>query len=330
MSNLLKELNPSQQEAVTHESGPLLIIAGPGSGKTRTVVHSIAYAIENGVQPDRILAFSFTGKACEELRGRVTRFVGKEEGRLVNISTFHSFCRRILREDIEKLSKGYKRNFKALEPEDQKREVGKQIAKIRAQINHLQHHKFLKTNDILDFITRCKLQFIPPSVANEHVPDPEMPPEISRAYVEIYERYERVLETNGWIDYASQLLLANELLRDVPEVKKEWQEKFELIFVDEYQDTDPVQYGITKSLAEDHQNLRVVGDDDQGIYGWRGADIQNILNFEEKDFSTAKIIELGQNYRSTQRIVETSRALAEFNPDRREKELFTRDRKSVV
>ncbi len=322
MSNLLEELNPSQQEAVTHESGPLLIIAGPGSGKTRTVVHSIAYAIENGVQPDRILAFSFTRKACKELTERITRFVGKEEGQLVNIFTFHSFCRRVLKKDIEELHRGYTRNFKALEPEDQKREVGKQIAKIRAQINHLQHREFLKTKDILDFITRCKLQFIPPSVADEHMPHSEMPPEISRAYVEIYESYEQVLEANDWIDYANQLRLANELLRDVHEVKKKWQEKFELIFVDEYQDTDRVQYQIIETLAEQHQNLRVVGDDDQGIYSFREADIQNILKFE-KNYSTAKIIPLGQNYRSTQRIVNASRALAEFNPDRRKKELFT-------
>ena len=151
-----------------------------------------------------------------------------------------------------------------------------------------------------------------------------MPPEISRAYVKIYERYERVLETNGWIDYANQLLLANELLREVPEVKEKWQNMFELIFVDEYQDTDRVQYRIINALAEPHQNLRVVGDDDQGIYGWRGANIQNILNFE-KDYPNAKVISLGQNYRSTQKIVEASRALVEFNPDRREKDLFTRN-----
>ena len=327
MSKFLEGLNPLQRKAVTHETDPLLIIAGPGSGKTRTVVHSIAYAIENGVQPDRILAFSFTGKACEDLKKQVKEIiVDEEKANLVQISTFHSFCRRVLREDIEKLRKGYTWNFKELKSADQKRVVNEQIAKVRAQITHLQHHKFLDPNDILDFITRCKLQFITPSVASEHVPHPEMPPEISRAYVKIYERYEWVLETNGWIDYANQLLLANELLRDVHDVKTKWQEKFELIFVDEYQDTDPVQYCIVTILAEKHQNVRVVGDDDQGIYGWRGADIQNILNFE-KNYPKAKVISLGQNYRSTQRIVDASRALAEFNPDRRKKELFTQNLK---
>ena len=326
MSKLLDGLNPAQREAVTHTIGPLLILAGPGSGKTWTVVHSIAYAIENGVQPDRILAFSFTGKACSELRKGVKefKFISEEKANLVQISTFHSFCRKVLRDDIEKLRKGYTRNFKELKPKEQMQVVSDQISEVRVQINItlFQHREFLKTKDILDFITRCKLQFIPPSVANEHMPHSEMPPEISRAYVEIYERYEQVLEANGWIDYANQLRLANELLRDVSEVKKEWQEKFELIFVDEYQDTDPVQYQIIETLAEKHQNLRVVGDDDQGIYSFRGANIQNILNFEN-DYSNAKPITLGQNYRSTQRIVDASRALVEFNPHRREKKLFT-------
>ena len=322
MSNLLKDLNPAQREAVTHETGPLLIIAGPGSGKTRTVVHSIAYAIENGVQPDRILAFSFTGKACGDLKRQVKKIVDEEKANLVQISTFHSFCRRVLRKDIEKLHKGYTRNFKELKPADQKRVVNAQIAKVRAQINYLQHSKFLNTNEILDFITRCKLKFIPPSAAIEHVPSPKMPSEMSQAYVDIYERYESVLETNGWIDYANQLLLTAELFKNVHEIKTKWQEYLDLIFVDEYQDTDPVQYCIIKALAEHHRNLRVVGDDDQGIYSFRGADIQNILNFE-KDYLTARVISLGQNYRSTQRIVEASRALAEFNPGRKKKELFT-------
>lgn len=328
MSKLLKGLNSSQREAVIHGTGPLLIIAGPGSGKTRTVAHSIAYAIENGVQPDRILAFSFTRKAPEELKNKVNKLVPEARGDLVHIRTFHSFCYWVLKQDIEKLRKVYTRNFEVLEPKKQRQVVNEEISKVRTQINItlFQYREFLKTEEILDFIARCKLQFIPPSVANEHVPHSEMPPEISRAYVKIYEGYERVLEANGWIDFANQLLLTNKLLRDVPEVKKEWQEKFELIFVDEFQDTDPIQYQIIKTLAGTRQNLRVVGDDDQGIYGWRGADIQNILNFEN-DYPTAaaKPITLGQNYRSTQKIVEASRALVEFNPDRREKDLFTKN-----
>ena len=324
MSKLLKRLNPAQREAVTHTIGPLLIIAGPGSGKTRTVVHSIAYAIENGVQPDRILAFSFTVKASEELRDRVKEIVGEEKGYLVNISTFHSFCRQVLREDIDKLGRGYARNFRTLEENDQ-RKIVKNLAsineqRVRAEIEHIQSYKFPNPNEVLNFIKKCKAREISPSAAGPHAHEFHR----SEDYIKIYESYEKFLKTNGWIDYESQQLFTEELFRNVPEVKTKWQKKFELIFVDEYQDTDPIQYRIVKTLAESHQNLRVVGDDDQGIYGWRGADIKNILNFE-KNYPNAKIISLGQNYRSTEKIVEISHALAEFNPDRRDKELFTRN-----
>ncbi len=322
MSKLLERLNSSQREAVTHKDGPLLIIAGPGSGKTRTVVHSIAYAIKKGVQPDRILAFSFTIKASEELRNRVKEIVGKEKGDLVNISTFHSFCRQVLREDIDKLGKGYIPNFKALEEKDQ-RKIVKDLTRInerrvRAEVDYIQSHRFPKAEDILNFIKKCKAREISPSDAGNQVRDPDN----SEAYIKIYESYEQHLRINGWIDYESQQIFTDKLLREVSDVKGKWQDKFELIFVDEYQDTDPVQYGIIETLAKKHLNLRVVGDDDQGIYGWRGADIQNILNFE-KDYPNAKIIPLGENYRSTKNIVAASNALADFNPDRRDKELFT-------
>ena len=311
MPTSLEKLNRSQREAVKHETGPLLIIAGPGSGKTRTVVHSIAYAIENGVIPDQILAFSFTVKASEELRHRVAEAVGQEKSSGVQISTFHSFCREVLREDIEKLGTGYTRNFKALEENDQRKVV-------QAQIDYLQYSSFAKPDDVLNFIAKCKAMDIRPSEARNYAPNPDR----SQIYVEIYERYEKHLKNDGTIDYENQQLFTDNLFSNVPRVKAKWQKKFDLIFVDEYQDTDPVQYRIIKALAEKRRNLRVVGDDDQGIYGFRGADIQNILNFE-KDYPDAKVITLEQNYRSTQQIVNASRAIADFNPDRREKELFT-------
>ncbi|RKU27649.1 hypothetical protein C6499_11610 [Candidatus Poribacteria bacterium] len=314
MSKLLEELNPSQREAVTHKSGPLLIIAGPGSGKTRTVVHSIAYAIEIlGILPDKILAFSFTVKASQELKERVIESVDEEKGQLVNVFTFHSFCRKVLKEDLGRLHRTEALNFQDLDEDEQEKADQRRVAQA---INHLQY-KSVNSGDVLNFIIKCKTLGVRPSEAENHTSNPK--------YVEIYEKYEQRLKEDGRIDYPNQLLFTDELLTDVPEVKKKWQEKFDLIFVDEYQDTDPVQYRIIKALAEKHQNLRVVGDDDQGIYGWRGADIQNILNFEQ-DYPNAKVIPLGQNYRSTQRIVEASRALADFNPDRREKELFTRNR----
>ena len=306
MSKLLKGLNSSQREAVTHKEGPLLIIAGPGSGKTRTVARSIAYAIENlGVVPSRIAAFTFTNKAIDDLKKRISNNIVRQD--LVNdiwIRTFHSFCGHVWNNHLGKLIIENERDFTAEE-----------LTRVyRAQINRLQYHQF-DTKEISDFIRECEKQDISPiKVGNLQAP---------QVYVDIYKKYRQILENSSDI-YTKIQLFANALLRDIPEVKTKWQDEFELIFVDEYQDTDPIQYQIIKTLAGTRQDLRVVGDDDQGIYGWRGADLQNIFNFEN-DYPTAKPITLGQNYRSTQRIVEASRALAEFNPDRRDKELFTRN-----
>ena len=310
MSKLLDGLNPAQRKAVTHKDGPLLIIAGPGSGKTRTVVHSIAHAIENGEDPSKIAAFTFTRKAAGELKKRVGEMVTKGVINDAQISTFHSFCGRVVNVD-----------FDSLRIDDEQEFIVKELT-TRAEIDYIQYHNFPESDDILRFIRLCKTNNINYSAAGsnakEYVPDPQM----LGVYVDIYKKYEQ-LEDDG-NPYTRLQLLTYALFRDVPEVKAKWQEKFSLIFVDEYQDTDPVQYGIIKALAEKHRNLRVVGDDDQGIYEWRGADIQNILNFE-KDYPNAKVISLGQNYRSTQRIVKTSRALVDFNLDRREKELFTKN-----
>ncbi|MDE0087346.1 MAG: crossover junction endodeoxyribonuclease RuvC [Candidatus Poribacteria bacterium] len=314
MSRLLNGLNPSQQQAVMHETGPLLIIAGPGSGKTRTVVHSIAYAIENRrVLPSRIVAFTFTRKAKNELKDRLSRIVGENIASNIWISTFHSFCGKVMHQDVQQLDIGDRQEFTVNELTQLYNEDP------RAQIEYLQHHRFAEPEDVLRFISECRAANIPPHEVASYAQDRHL----SQAYVEIYQRY-RQLPENDEINYTECQLLTNALFRDVPAVREKWQEKFDLIFVDEYQDTDPIQYRIIKFLAEKHKNLRVVGDDDQGIYGWRGADIQNILNFEE-NFTNAQVIPLGQNYRSTLSIVEASRALAEFNPDHQEKELFTRN-----
>ena len=308
MSELLKDLNPAQREAVTHADGPLLIIAGPGSGKTRTVARSIAYAIEKrGVGPSQIAAFTFTNKAKDDLKERISdnNIVRQDLVNDIWIRTFHSFCGHVWNKHLGKLVIENERDFTA-----------KELTRVyRAQITHLQYHQF-DDKEIFDFIREYERQDISPTkVGNLQVP---------QIYMDIYKKYTQILEDNNDI-YTKIQLFTNALLRDVHEVKTEWQEKFELIFVDEFQDTDPIQYQIIKTLAGTRQNLRVVGDDDQGIYGWRGADIQNILNFEN-DYPTAanKPITLGQNYRSTQKIVEASRALVEFNPDRREKDLFTK------
>ncbi len=314
MSRLLDGLNPAQRKAVKHTDGPLLIIAGPGSGKTRTVVHSIAYAIENfGVAPDEIVAFTFTNKAVDELKDRLSEILRSEITKDIWISTFHSFCGHVSNTDFDKLGIDNTPEFTV----DELTHIYQERA--HSQIDYIQHHEFVDAEEIHNFISKCEMENISPETASNQAPHHQS----SQLYVEIYKRYKQISE-NGTDNYTKVQLYANALFRDRPEVKVKWQEKFELIFVDEYQDTDPVQYQIIKALAEKHQNLRVVGDDDQGIYGWRGADIQNILNFE-KDYPNAKVIPLGQNYRSTQKIVEVSRALTDFNPDRRDKELFTRN-----
>ena len=312
MSKLLEGLNSSQREAVTHKEGPLLIIAGPGSGKTRTIVRSIAYAIENlGVDPSKIAAFTFTNKAKDELKNRVSDFV---EQNLVNdvwIRTFHSFCGYVWKNHPERPNIENERDFAA----EELTRIYKERERTRYQIDDLQYRKFVDGEEILNTIKQWEERGISPAkISNQQCP---------QICVDVYKKYKQILENSSDI-YTKIQLFTNALLRDVPEVRTKWQERFELIFVDEFQDTDHIQYEIIKALAGQHPNLRVVGDDDQGIYGWRGADIQNILNFEN-DYSTHNPIRLGQNYRSTQRIVEASRALAEFNPDRQDKELFTRN-----
>ena len=278
MSRFLEKLNPSQREAVTHEAGPLLIIAGPGSGKTETVANSIAYAIEvSGVLPKRIAAFTFGRKAKDDLIDRVSKIMGKKLANDIWISTFHSFCGSVVKRVLD--------SFRTNE------------GRIRAEINLTQHHIF-------------------PGNTKKYVIDPHYINTLKDAL----KKSEQLVDDDN--PFTKVQLSTYTLFRDVPEVKTEWQEKFDLIFVDEYQDTDHVQHKIIKVLVERHQDLRVVGDDDQGIYGWRDADIQNILDFE-KNYPNAKVISLGQNYRSTRQIVNTSRAIIDFNPDRREKKIFT-------
>ena len=313
MSKLLDGLNASQQKAVTHTDGPLLIIAGPGLGKTRTVARSITYAIENlGVGPSQIAAFTFTNKAKDDLKKRISNNIVRQD--LVDdiwIRTFHSFCGRVVKEDFDPFGIENERELTV------KKLILLQKERVRAEIDYIQHRNFPDPDDVLRFITQCKERNINSADVKDYVPDPQM----VDVYIDIEKKYEQLTDDGN--PYTRVQLLTDVLFRDFPEVRRKWQEKFDLIFVDEYQNTDLVQYRIIKTLAEKHQNLRVVGDDDdQGIYSFGEADIQNIPNFE-KDYSTAKISPLGQNYRSTQRIVDASRALAEFNSDRRETELFT-------
>ena len=246
--------------------------------------------------------------------------LGRDLANDVWIRTFHSFCWHIWKNDPGKLIIENEEDFAT--------EELTKVYQMCYQINRLQYHKFVDDKEILNTIKQWEKQ----RISSEGISNQQAP----QICVDVYKKYKQILEEKDKdiLEDSSNIftktqLFTNALLRDVPEVRTKWQEKFELIFVDEFQDTDPIQYEIIKSLAGEHTNLRVVGDDDQSIYGWRGADIQNILNFEN-DYSTAKKpITLGQNYRSTRKIVEASRALAEFNPDRREKDLFTRKSKDT-
>lgn len=290
MSKLLEGLNSSQREAVTHKNGPLLIIAGPGSGKTRTIACSIAYAIENlEVDPSKIAAFTFTNKAKNELKNRVSDFVVKPD--IVNdvwISTFHSFCGHVWNNHPGKLVIKNERDSSAEELK-------------HIYIDYLQYHKFADSKEILNSIRQWEKAVVSSTeISNQ---------QNTRICVDVYKKQRQIRKNSDDI-YTRVQLFTNALLRDVPEVKTKWQDRFELIFVDEFQDTDHIQYEIIKALAGEHPNLRVVGDGDQSIYGRRGADSQNILNFK-RDYPNAKITPLGQNYRSTQRMVETSCAFEE-------------------
>ena len=312
MSKLLDGLNVSQQKAVTHTDGPLLILAGPGSGKTHTVARSIAYAIEKrGVGPSRIAAFTFTNKAIDDLKKRISDNIVRQD--LVDdiwIRTFHSFCGRVVKEDFDPFGIEDERELTVKEL------ILRQKERVRADIDYIQHRNFPDPDDVLRFITQCKERNINSADVKDYVPHPQM----VDVYIDMKKKYEQLNDDGN--PYTRVQLLTNALFRGFPEVRRKWQEKFDLIFVDEYQDTDSTQYQIIQTLAGNRQNLRVVGDDDQGIYRWRGADIQNILDFE-RDYPNAEVISLGQNYRSTQHIVDASRAIIDFNPDRREKNLFT-------
>jgi DNA helicase-2/ATP-dependent DNA helicase PcrA len=306
---LLKGLNPEQKKAVQTTEGPLLIMAGAGSGKTRVLTHRIAYLIvEKYVNPYNILAITFTNKAAREMKERVGNLMGgaAEE---VWISTFHSMCVRILRRDIDRI--GYNRNFTILDTTDQQ-SVIKQILKD-------------KNIDPKQLDPRAVLGVI--SAAKNELMDPETYAKNAGGYfeqraAEIYEEYQKRLRKNSALDFDDLIMQTIQLFKRVPEVLEYYQRKFQYIHVDEYQDTNRAQYVLVKQLASRFKNLCVVGDSDQSIYRWRGADIGNILSFE-KDYPNAKVILLEQNYRSTKRILQAANEVIKNNLNRKPKNLWT-------
>lgn len=302
-------LNPPQQEAVQHVDGPLLILAGAGSGKTRVITYRVAYLIEQGIQPWNILAITFTNKAAGEVRERVDDILGYGSEN-VWVSTFHSLCVRILRRHIDRI--GYENNFTIYDTDDQKRLV-KEVAKA-LQLDS----KMYPERALLAEISKAKEQFITPHEYDLQAQGEYRKMQIARVYAE----YQKRMHEYNALDFDDLLYKTVQLFQDCPDVLEQYQERFRYIMVDEYQDTNEIQFLLVRQLARKYRNLCVVGDDDQSIYKFRGANIMNILNFEE-EYPDAKVIKLEQNYRSTGNILQAANAVIRNNSGRKDKTLWT-------
>ena len=307
--NYLDKLNPEQRAAVEQTQGPLLVLAGAGSGKTRVLTCRIAHLIDSGVPAWKILAITFTNKAAREMVERVDALSG-ESGKDAWVSTFHSCCARILRRDIEKL--GYKREF-AIYDEDDRMTVIKGVAKSLELSDKEFPPKAIKAA-----ISDAKNRMLTPREWLKDAGDNFR----NRKLCEAYEKYEIALRGNNALDFDDLLIKTLELLSEHPPVLQYYQDKFDYVLVDEYQDTNIAQYQFVRLMTGGKRNLCVVGDDDQSIYGWRGADIRNILEFE-KDFPDCKVIKLEQNYRSTANILDAANQVIAHNAGRKEKALWT-------
>lgn len=305
-------LNPQQAEAVINTEGPMLIMAGAGSGKTKVLTCRVANLLQKGVRPYRILAITFTNKAAAEMRERVNNMSGPA-AKDVWLFTFHAFCARFLRMEIDKLP-GYGGNFAIYDTADSQNLI-KQILK---EMN-LDDKRF-QPSGILSRISNAKNALQDAVAFARQAGD-----FYEQKVADIYSRYEQKLQLNNALDFDDLLMLSIKLLQENKEVREKYQDRFDYLLVDEYQDTNHAQYLLTKFLAAKHRNICVVGDADQSIYGWRGADIQNILDFE-KDYPDAKVIKLEQNYRSTQIILDAANAVIENNTGRKPKNLWTENK----
>ena len=313
MEDYLKELNPQQYEAATSVEGPLLILAGAGSGKTGTMTHRIAYLIKDkGISPYSILAVTFTNKAAREMRDRVEALVGSIPG--MWILTFHGMCLRILRQHADKL--GFDRSFVIYDPVDQK-------ALIKSIVKDLEYdEKTFTPAYVLEVISKSKEKSISPEDFRNNTDYSYGNRERQKCLAILYERYAEALLKNNAMDFDDLILNTVKLFKEYQGVLEEYRKRFRYIMVDEYQDTNLLQYELMHMLAGGHGNICVVGDDDQCIYEWRGADIRNILEFE-KDFPGAKVIKLEQNYRSTGNIIEGAHSVISRNKGRKDKKLWT-------
>ncbi|HEY6839589.1 MAG TPA: UvrD-helicase domain-containing protein [Chthoniobacterales bacterium] len=297
----LFDLNPQQLEAVKATRGPVLILAGAGTGKTRVITARIAYLLSEGVFADKILAVTCTNKAANEMRKRVAAMRENTKGSKLTICTFHALCVRILRQDIDKL--GYKSTFSIYDESDQLGLIRKIITRLAAASEKLD------PNAARSFISQIKNQ------------GRKILPSEQTLEAAVFRRYQEELKTFNAVDFDDLLILAVQLLNEFPDVRTRWQNRFDFMMVDEFQDTNRLQLDLVRQLGGSHRNVCVVGDDDQSIYGWRGAEISNILEFE-RDFPNPKIVKLEQNYRSTNAILGAANSIIRHNPRRRPKSLW--------
>src|SRR3990172_71006 len=309
--DFLNRLNPEQREAVLHRDGPLLILAGAGSGKTRVITFRIAYLIGDGhAEPGQVLAVTFTNKAAQEIRERVEALIGSEASG-VWLSTFHGLCARLLRREAPKI--GLSRDFVIYDSSDQ-------VAVVKQAERELGiDDKFIPPRGARARISQAKNRMEGPETlrATWNVRDEQI--------AKIYERYVEALKDSNALDFDDLLLKTVELFETSEQTRDFYARKFKYVMVDEYQDTNRPQYMLIRRLAGLHRNVAVVGDPDQSIYKWRGADLRNILDFEQ-DFGEARVVRLEQNYRSTQVILDAASAVISQNRNRKEKRLWT-DRK---
>src|SRR5690625_58816 len=311
----LKGLNKPQREAVLHKEGPLIIIAGAGSGKTKVLTTRIAHLLNSGVDAFNILALTFTNKAAREMKERVEHMLGGTEARSLYIGTFHSVFARILRSEAPRM--GYPSNFTIYDTDDSKSLI-KTLVK-----RHQLDEKIYKPKFVLNRISAAKNALIHP---NEYEQEFELRQEDQRSnrplIHKLYHSYAKQCFKNGAMDFDDLLLKMHDLLTQFPEALVKYQHKFQYILIDEYQDTNPAQYAIIKLLGDVHENICVVGDDAQSIYSFRGATIQNILQFE-KDYENVKVVKLEQNYRSTKTIINVANQVIAKNKKQIKKLLWT-------
>lgn len=305
-SHLLQSLNLPQREAVLHTDGPLLILAGPGSGKTRVITHRIAHLLAQGVPDYQILALTFTNKAADEMRRRLTELV---PGAKVWMSTFHRFCARLLRQYAPSVGLG--ENFTIYDTEDSRRVLRDVVEELAVDLTHITPERLQSS------ISWAKNHLILPDRY-----EPQAGSAVGKIVARVYPAYQARLMSDSAVDFDDLLLHVVTLLSENPELRRTLDARYRYIMVDEYQDTNLAQYTIVRALSVDHPNLAVTGDPDQSIYGWRGANLNNILEFE-KDFPRVNVVRLEQNYRSTQRILRVADQLIAHNRRRKAKSLFT-------